>query len=1350
MSVTSPPPLKIALGCVVFWLAAAVGAAQSSSLAWEADTLTRTSSAGTTTALQNDPGSTGGTWLALLATATGAYVDYTLPNVPSGTYILKMSYKAHPNRGILSVQVDGTPLSGTLDQYAADPVFPTATLGTVTFATTGNHVVRLTVVGKNTAAGAYTLSSDQFFLVDTVVGPIGQLATPVFSPAAGPYSGQQSVTIASATSGATIRYTTDGSIPIATNGTLYSGPIIVARSTTLQAIAYASGAIDSDMATATYSILQAATPSFSHGTGTYSSAQSVTISSANPGATIRYTTDGSTPSAMNGTVYSGPVAIDVTKTLRAIASAAGLQDSAAASVTCTINIGVPNGRPILPPKWAFGVLFGCYKDQNYILNTALPRLRSDYCGDALWVDSSWLNSSYTTGADRYIDFKFDAAQFPDPAAMISTLHTNHFRFGVWEWPLIDVSNSFYAYGRDHHYFVENSSHNVLDSGGWHGVTFTGEFDFTYPDAVAWWNSLQQPLLDLGLDFFKIDTNGAVPSGGVLHDGTSSSNATNRYRQAYHATVYANTTKATGSQGRGFILAHRYPSTGYVNDQYPGMWTGDSSATFSSFATFDMANARALNSTSTAAYWCGDTGGYNQNPTDELYIRWLQYSSFTPLQEFFGAKDTSTITRFPWDFGPKAQQIFKTYTQLRYRLLPFRYSNAQVCYQEAPVKYPVWWPSAGQIVLGNGASQMLVQPITTAGATSATVMLPAGASWIHYWSGAVYAGGTTVTVAAPLEQVPLFVKAGSIIPLGPTVRYVDELPADPLTLDVYPAGKTSYTFYEDDGATTGYINGDYAKTEFISDNTPGREMFTIGATLGTYTGQLDARTYLLKIDQQPAGPSGVARDGTALPACAAAGDLDAATTGWFYDAGAQILWAKIRLARSESATVAVIDGPAAAPVFSPEQRIYSSGTWVALSSATSGATIHYTRDGSTPTASTGTVYNAPIWIDSTTTIKAMATAPTKLNSAVASATYSFVAAAIAPAISQPPMAQTGPAGSGAILTVVGSGTGPITYQWYHDGTAIAGATSSSLEITSLRPADAGSYSVQISNPAGNIMSPAATIGVTPGSRLINVSIRSAVGSASSPIVGFVVGGESTTGAKPLLVRAAGPTLANFGVTGALADPKLAILNGQVVVAENDDWSGLTSVSNASAAVGAFPFSSPASKDAAVVFSTGNVGYTVQITAATPGTGIALAEVYDTTANTTLTTPRLINVSARTLVGTGDNVLIAGFAVAGPTPKTLLIRGVGPALNSYGVRDALADPKLQLFRDSVLLQENDNWSLASNATDVASAAVQVGAFPLPLGGKDSALLAQLPPGTYSAVVSGMNGTVGTALVEVYEVP
>ena len=308
----------------------------------------------------------------------------------------------------------------------------------------------------------------------------------------------------------------------------------------------------------------------------------------------------------------------------------------------------------------------------------------------------------------------------------------------------------------------------------------------------------------------------------------------------------------------------------------------------------------------------------------------------------------------------------------------------------------------------------------------------------------------------------------------------------------------------------------------------------------------------------------------------------------------------------------------------------------------------------------------------------------------------------------------------------------------------------LGIARAQAADAGSYTVVVTTTAGTVTSAVATLTLG-ASRLGNLSVRSTAGTGSDTlIVGCVVGQGDPA---PLLVRAIGPALTAFGVTGVLADPVLTVTDANnSVVSTNDNWAAGTN-SNQTVAVttrvGAFALATTA-LDAALVANLTPGSYSAVVTGKTPAPGIALMEAYDT--STTNTSARLINMSARTNVGTGGSILIAGFAIQGDAPKQVLIRAIGPSLTQFGVTGVLADPQLALFRQGTTqpIQQNDNWLAATNAAQVGLAGAQVGAFNLPATSRDSAILVTLDPGTYSAQVSGVGNTTGVALVEIYEVP
>jgi hypothetical protein len=322
--------------------------------------------------------------------------------------------------------------------------------------------------------------------------------------------------------------------------------------------------------------------------------------------------------------------------------------------------------------------------------------------------------------------------------------------------------------------------------------------------------------------------------------------------------------------------------------------------------------------------------------------------------------------------------------------------------------------------------------------------------------------------------------------------------------------------------------------------------------------------------------------------------------------------------------------------------------------------------------------------------------------------------------------------------VASGTAPLTYQWKKDGTSISGATSSTYSIGSTSASDSGSYTVVVTNSVGSATSSAAALTVAAPAnapRLFNLSVRAALDANQIAIVGITMSG----GAKSVLLRAAGPTLSLFQVPGVMADPKLDLYSGSSRVSTNDNWGGSTTLSAAFESVGAFPFTSTTSLDAALVSSIDG-GQTVHVSG--PTAGAVLIEAYDAG---TGDAQRFTNLSARNKVGVGANILIAGFTLEGSGTRNLLIRAVGPKLTDFNVSGVLADPKLEIYSGGTKLYENDNWP-SSLSTTFAS----VGAFALNTGSKDAAITVALPAGGYTVHVSGADGGIGEAIVEIYELP
>lgn len=351
-------------------------------------------------------------------------------------------------------------------------------------------------------------------------------------------------------------------------------------------------------------------------------------------------------------------------------------------------------------------------------------------------------------------------------------------------------------------------------------------------------------------------------------------------------------------------------------------------------------------------------------------------------------------------------------------------------------------------------------------------------------------------------------------------------------------------------------------------------------------------------------------------------------------------------------------------------------------------------------------------------------------------------------SEPPSVSVAPAQT-VVLSATAAGTGAVQYQWQWNGSAIAGATDPQLVLSDIQAAQAGAYTVVATDALTSVASAAANVTVqttsNPG-RLINLSIRSNAGAGDQTLIaGFAVDG----GGKQLLIRGIGPTLANYGVGGALPAAELTLFSGQQSLATNAGWGGDATLASVFNAVGAFPL--PGNSADAVLLSTVNPGvYSVHVTGQGGSTGVALAEIYDAQPGAApASAGRLINVSARCEVGTGDNRLIAGFVIGGATGKTLLIRGVGPSLAQYGVANTLVDPQLALHDSAAsVIASNDDWG---GGAVLANTFARVGAFPYagPTSA-DAALLVTLPPGAYSAVLQGAGGGTGIGMVEIYEVP
>ncbi|MBL9202998.1 MAG: lamin tail domain-containing protein [Opitutaceae bacterium] len=278
---------------------------------------------------------------------------------------------------------------------------------------------------------------------------------------------------------------------------------------------------------------------------------------------------------------------------------------------------------------------------------------------------------------------------------------------------------------------------------------------------------------------------------------------------------------------------------------------------------------------------------------------------------------------------------------------------------------------------------------------------------------------------------------------------------------------------------------------------------------------------------------------------------------------------------------------------------------------------------------------------------------------------------------------------------------------------------------------------------------------PVSRLVNLSVLAPLSVGEVMTIGAVIGGAGTGGSKAVVARAAGPALTQFGMSGVLPDPKIALYGqGASPLVSNGDWAGDPALATAFARVGAFPFGNSTSKDAGIFQPTlAAANYTMQVSDAGTGSGAVIAELYDATPSSAFTpaTTRLINVSVLKHIAAGETLTV-GFVIEGTAPKTVLVRAIGPTLGlaPFNVSGAMTDPMLEIFENAARRKfaENNDWA-GSAALSASFAAV--GAFaPSSPAAKDAALLVNLAPGQYSMQVRSADGAGGVVVVEAYEVP
>lgn len=489
-------------------------------------------------------------------------------------------------------------------------------------------------------------------------------------------------------------------------------------------------------------------------------------------------------------------------------------------------------------RWAYGLWQSKerYQSQEELVGIAKEYRRRKIPLDGViqdwqyWIPGQW-------GSHQ-----FDASRYPDPKGMVDALHALDTHVLISVWPKFDTGLVTTTEMDRAGYLFSPTYKNVFPAG-----TARWYDPYGKPSRDLYWKLIQDRLGVLGFDGWWLDASEPELGGnwGELRSLPtamgSGANVINAYPLFHTTGVYDGQRKDHPKQ-RAFILTR----SAYAGQQRNGAvtWSGDINGTWDVFRAQIPAGLNF--SMSGIPYWNTDTGGFFNSAFtpdyQELFVRWFQYSAFCPMFRIHGTGPAKEI----WRFTLANQKILTDYDRLRYRLLPYIYSTSwQVTSAGASMIRPLGADFRGDENVENVADQfmfgpsLMACPVTKPRTGSRIVNLPSAAKWIDFWTGASVPVGATVEASSPLATMPLFVRAGAIVPLGPDVQHAQEK-CDPVEIRVYPGADGSFTLYDDVGDGYAYEKGQYATIPLRWDEA--KRTLTIGKRAGSYPGMAKERTF----------------------------------------------------------------------------------------------------------------------------------------------------------------------------------------------------------------------------------------------------------------------------------------------------------------------------------------------------------------------------------------------------------------------------------------------------------------------------------------------------------------------------
>lgn len=520
------------------------------------------------------------------------------------------------------------------------------------------------------------------------------------------------------------------------------------------------------------------------------------------------------------------------------------------------------GRPELPPLWALGYHQSKW---SYYPEAKLKEVANEFRRRKIPCDVLQLDIEYMDG---FRCFSWDKSRFPDPRRTLSELEVDGFKTVAIVNPGVKVDREYpvYVEGVEKRYFCRRADGPIMQGKVWPGLCHFP--DFTNPLVREWWARLTREFMTSGIRGIWTDMNEPVifeVEGGTFpmdtrhdYDGQPCSHrkAHNVYGMQMARATYVGCKKAVYPR-RPFVITR----SGYSGVQrYASVWTGDNIATWEHLW---IANLQCQRLSISGISFCGsDIGGFIGRPSGELYVRWLQMGAFHPFFRTHSSGDHGE--QEPWTFGEECEGVAKKTIEMRYRFLPYLYTAFwQHVSRGTPVLRPLVFLDQENTEtyfrmdeFGVGEN-IIVCPVTQDGARSRRMYLPVG-DWYHYWTDALMAGRQEIEIEAPLDEIPVFVRAGAVIPHYPVMQYVREKPIETLDLHVYfMTASRSSEMYEDDGDYYDYEQGNYRRRTFTL--TGASSSLTLEQrTEGRYNADYD--TFRIIFHGLPFLPAGMVVDG----------------------------------------------------------------------------------------------------------------------------------------------------------------------------------------------------------------------------------------------------------------------------------------------------------------------------------------------------------------------------------------------------------------------------------------------------------------------------------------------------------